>query len=221
IASTAFSDVKRGPVDCTLASTVVDTNGVSFFQASDVGKTLAWDNGFSAKIVTFVTEMEVVLDVDASETIALSSATVWYTDRGGVTTETKRTNTYVSGECGTVAAGGVYEMTRAFLFSAETVARTYKELGWSHTSSTSADTFSLALIADGVGVAVDVGEQLKVTYTLTVTLSPVVSTAVDDPIVTGWATSTGDYIIQQGLIRQVSSSGSGTGVDLLDPGYAN
>ena len=98
--------------------------------------------------------------------------------------ETARTNNYITnptGECGTTTPTATsVELKRTFQFPAGTLDGTYYEVGMSPLPSAGANLFSRALFTtSGVptGVAVTAVQELRVVYTLTVSLSPSAITA--------------------------------------------
>lgn len=106
-----------------------------------------------------------------------------------------RTNAYVAGapNCGTAydRENGIIKMRRTYDFPMETSDQAINEIGfapYNAAPSDTADNYALfSRIVLPVTVSVLTGQQLRVTYELTVTLSPITDTAAS-PAITGWVT---------------------------------
>src|SRR5574337_1884283 len=93
-------------------------------------------------------------------------------DQTQLSSQQKRTNTYLTGSpyCSTVLATNVLKLRRTYDFTAEVGTVNYAEiaLGWSNTGAT--NIFSRILLASVVPV--NSGQQLRVTYELQITITP-------------------------------------------------
>lgn len=106
-----------------------------------------------------------------------------------------RTNAYVAGapNCGTAydRENGIIKMRRTYDFPMETSDKAINEIGFAPRNAAQSDTADiyalLSRIVLPVTVSVLTGQQLRVTYELTVTLSPITDTAAS-PAITGWTT---------------------------------
>lgn len=157
------------------SGTTVTTSG-AFFESGDVGRLLKFDSGEEAYITSFTSAT--VVEVSISRTVSASEFTVWYVDETGHGNQIKATNTYFTegGACGTTVTATGLTHKRTFLFSTESGAVTYNEIGWSE--SNTVNLFGRDLI--GGGVSLSAGQQLEVIVELIVALDPVNPTAVSD-----------------------------------------
>lgn len=103
----------------------------------------------------------------------------------GLGAEVKRTGTLLSSGTGTARyADGRVVYTYTHDFAEETVNQNYSELGWSWSGSAGNNLFSRVLISGGT-VTVLAGQQLRVVYVLTWSVTPYVETA-GTLTVAGW-----------------------------------
>lgn len=178
-------------------STTITASG-SFFTADMVGQLIRFDSG-EERYIASQTGTECVVTV-AVNIAAPTLFTVWAVNQTGLASESKRTNTYLTGtgNCGRTQAGATFTYRRTYDFTAEVSNQNYTELGWSDLGAVAANLNSRALISGGT-VSVLIGQQLRVIYDLSVTVSPSVSTPGVWNI-TGWPVSPatvldGDYIL--------------------------
>lgn len=205
-----------GAITFTRSGTTV-TASASFFESADTGRLLKFDSGKECYL-TYVDGTTATSNL--SGTVAASEGTVYYVNATSHQTEVKRSNTYStdsnangSSWNGTTA---VFSLWRTFLFSAETGSVTYREIGWSHTSTAGANLSGRALLAGG-GDSLVAGQIYKVKVQFDVTLSP--TAAVAFTVSTGlWAGATGQTRIEGVSINGVDANGSG-GAQHLDPGH--
>lgn len=189
-----------GVTTATQALTTVTLAGGAFVftnTATDAGKMIKWDSGQEARIVTVTDATHAVVSV--SQAVGAGEFTVYRTNQVGLTTETKRSNTYFvgSGNCGVSYddVTGKLSGFRTYDFSIEVGAVTYTEVGFSASAVVANNLNSRILLTSGVVLAI--GQQLRVKYTLSVTQSPAVaSSAIAVSPITGWATATGTAKIQ-------------------------
>lgn len=197
------------------AGSTVSLAGGSFTftdTATDAGNTIKWATGEEAQI-TSVTNPTTVI-VNTSTSVGPGTFTVYRTNQTQLTTEVKRTNTYLTGTpyCGSTVTGNLIAMRRTYDFTAEVGTVNYTEVavGWSNTGLT--NIFSRVLLS--VPVSVTAGQQLRVTYQLEVTVLPSASFS-KTAIINGWpvapAVSTdGVEAVQFIGLSQVTTSGSTT-----------
>ena len=207
-----------GITNATQIGGTVTLSGGSFTftdTATDAGNTIKWDTGEEAQI-TSVTNPTTVL-VNTSASVGAGTFTVYRTNQTQLSTQAKRTNTYLTGTpyCGSSLAGNVLSMRRTYDFTAEVGTVNYTEVavGWSSSGLTS--IFSRILLS--VPVSVTAGQQLRVTYQLQVTILPSTSFS-KTAIINGWpvapAVSTNGVEAVQFLgLSQVNTSGGTTTID--------
>lgn len=141
-------------------------------------------------------------------------------------TEVKRTGTLLTSGTGTARyADGRVVYTYTHDFDEETVNQNYSELGWSWSGSAGNNLFSRVLISGGT-VTVLAGQQLRVVYALTWTVTPNTETA-STLTVAGWpvapATTTNGTIAAfgAGLVTMGSNGAVGVGgAEVFEPNLA-
>lgn len=146
--------------------------------------------------------------------VGTGSATPAVTDVG-LQAQVASTSTYLpgAGNCGTTRPNGwTLVMRRTYDFALGAVVGNMAELAFA--DSPTGQIFSRVLIQSGgvpTVVTVTASQQLRVVYTLTVTLAPNVHTPVDVTI-TGWGPTPGNHAIQNTASRHalavVGESGS-------------
>lgn len=171
-----------GTTTASRTGTTVAANG-SIFTTDHVGGVIKWDSGEESYIQSFTSPTEV--ETVDSGAVASGEFTIHRVDLTQHDAETKRSNSYVTGvgNCGTVHNGTTrtVEIFRTFIFTAEAGAVTYNEIGVSHTGTAGANLFARAVISGGVSLAA--GQQLRVLYSLTITLdNPSTLEAITAPI---------------------------------------
>jgi hypothetical protein len=174
------------PTTAAQSGTTVTLVGGSFVftdTATDAGKIIKWDTGEEARISS-VTNPTTVQVANSASVIA-GDFTVYRTNQTGLSSQLKRTNTYLSGTpyTGTTLASNVLQMRRTYDFTAEVGTVNYTEVGpgW-HVSSPTA-IFSRILLT--VPVTVNAGQQLRVTYELQLSVLPATSFS-KTAIIGGW-----------------------------------
>lgn len=196
------------------------TASASFFTVGMVGMLLVADTGEEQYITGFTSDT--IVSVSGSESVSAQLFTVWAVNQTGLSSEVKRTTSYLTGagNCGTTntVGTGTRVLKRTFDFSTEVSPQNYEELGWSYTATPGSNLFSRVLIAGGT-VTVLTSQQLRVVYELTIVVSPITSTP-QTPTITGWpvapaASTDGDYIANaqnfgsdQGGISAVGTAGN-------------
>lgn len=187
-----------GAITATTAgsSTTVTASG-SIFTADHVGQLIKFDSG-EERYIASQTGTACVVTVPVNIT-APTLFTIWAVNQTGLASESKRTNTYLTGtgNCGRTQASNVFTYRRTYDFSAEVGNVNYTELGVSESGTVAANLNTRTLISGGT-VSVLIGQQLRVIYDLVVTFTPASSTPGNWAI-TGWpvapsTTTDGDYI---------------------------
>ena len=181
-----------GAITVTISSEIA-TASAGYFEVADVGRLLKLDSGQEAYIDGFTSSTEVTVTGAIDDTA--SEATVWYVNETGHENELSRTGN-LSGDSGDVSSnfdGTTVEHKRTFIFPEETEARTYREIGWSDSSSVENNLFGRDLIPGG-GDSISPGQQYKVIVRLQIALLPLTQIPVDDVGSGGWDTS-GDMIL--------------------------
>lgn len=199
-----------GAVTASQSGTTV-TASASFFDEDSVGKLIKWDSGEETRITGFTNDTTVT--VADSQTVASDEFTLYRVNQTGLDTESKRSNTYLTGSsnCNTTVVGSVVTMKRTYDFSAESGSVNYAEVGFSWTATAGGNLFSRILLSGGA-VTVLSGQQLRLVYELALTCSPTSAEAIDAAI-TGWpispaTTTEGDQAWQQLGLRVVDTLGA-------------
>jgi len=180
-----------GAITVSITSEVA-TASAGYFEAADVGRLLKLDSGQEVYIDGYTSTTEVT--VTGASDDAASEATIWYVNETGHGSEEVRSSTLADGSSGNGSTwdGSKAEHKRTFIFPTETGALTYREIGWSHTSSAGNNLFGRDLIPGG-GDSIAPGQRYKVTVRLRITPSPI--TQVSIPNVGGTWDTSGDAII--------------------------
>lgn len=200
VAGTGTTPVKVDSGTATASqsgTTVTFSTSVLTSTAIDSGRSIKWDSGEEAMIVTVTDGTTAVVNV--SQTVASGEYTIYNTNQtsmgGGIdatpsVTESKRTNTYVtgSGDCGaTWTSPHIVEQKRTYDFSAESGSVTYTEIGMSRLVTANSASLFMRVLLD-TPISLTAGQQLRLVYILTVTYSPSSTTSYTFPI-TGWPVS--------------------------------
>lgn len=223
-ATPTYTDSGVITIDYNVTTVGRATASAPFFVPGMVGMMIQLNTGEQAYITAFVSNIDVTISNPA--VVAAALGTVWAVNQTGMTTELKRSNTYLAGagNCGTSDVGAARTMRRTYDFSVEVGPVNYAELGWSKSAAAANNLFARALVIGGT-VTVLLGQQLRVVYDLTVTVSPSVSTA-GTYVITNWpiapsVNTDGNYILtgwkgnQQ--MASVSAAGVSTLTNALDP----
>ena len=181
-----------GAVTVSITSEVA-TASANYFEAADVGRLLKLDSGQEAYITGFTSATQVAV-AGASDDSA-SEATIWYVNETGHGNEIVRTDNLGSnsGDNESTWDGSKMEHKRTFIFPTESSPKTYREIGWSHTSSSGGNLLGRDLIPGG-GDSISAGQQYKVEVRLQITISPIVASAVSN-VGTGGFDTSGEAII--------------------------
>lgn len=161
-----------GTTTASQTGTTVTLSGGSFTltdTSTDAGKLIKWDTGEVSRIVTVTSPTE--CEVHISQSVSAGEFTVYRTNQSGLFTESKRTNSYVSGSCGTdILQPHQVEHFRTFDFSVESGSVTYNEVGMSHTATVAANLWCRVKLDTPVSLIS--GQQFRVVYRLRVTYAP-------------------------------------------------
>lgn len=211
-------------------TTVTSVGGtVNFTTDSAVGDMIKWDSGSEARIISITDALNV--EVTPSQSVGSGLYTIYKTSRVGLQTETKRSNTYLTGtgNCGSTQSGTTISGRRTYDFTTESGNVTYTEVGvgWSNTGSTT--VFSRILL--NTPVSLISGQKLRLVYQLDITLTPSTANAKNFPI-SGWpiapsVTTDGSEQIQIIGLSVPNTSGNasvfsvGCANPALDPGCTN
>ena len=145
----------------------------------------------------------------------------------GLGAEVKRTGTLLASGTGTARySDGRVVYTYTHDFTEETVNQNYTELGWSWNASAGNNLFSRVLISGGT-VTVLAGQQLRVVYALTFSVTPYAETA-GTLTLAGWpiapaTTTDGTFAVSGYAFATMGSDGGiGTnGSEVLEPALAS
>lgn len=176
-----------GAITVSITSEVA-TASANYFEAADVGRLLKLDSGQEVYIDGYTSGTEV--SVTGADDAAASEATIWYVNESGHGNELVRTSNLGtdSGDVSNSWDGNEVEHKRTFIFPVEESARTYKEIGWSHTNNAGNNLLGRDLIPNG-GDSISPGQQYKVIVKLYIALSPLTQTAVASVGSGGWDTA--------------------------------
>jgi hypothetical protein len=215
--TTPTNDTVDPATTFTQAGTTVTLSGGTYNftdTGTDAGKTIVWLDGtpgfVTARIVTVTSPT--VCEVNTNVSQAGAAVHVYRTNQVGLTTEVVRTDDYLtdSGDCETVKSGATVTHKRTFIFPAEAAPITYTELGISQTAAVGNNLFSRILLPVPVYLAAT--QQLKVAYSLQITVSPATPNAKTANVV-GWpvapsVTTDGEEQIQYYGLAVVHESGA-------------
>ncbi len=209
----------------TISAGTVTISTIGFLNgdSTDVGKTIKLTtSGNLYTITSAISTTQCV--VTPNDTIGPDQFIVYNTNQTGLTSEstlpgptTKRTQTYLTGapNCQTVTQGAVTVMTRTFDFVAETGPITYNEVGFSTVSTIGSNLFSRVKLP--AGVPLTSGQQLRVQYSVSVTVSPVTPQTYGVSPIIGWNTATGTFQHILVPLKFVSTSGiTAQGLNTVD-----
>lgn len=176
VLGTGTAPTKRdsGAATVTISGEVA-TASANFFQAGDVGRLLKVDSGQEVYISGYTSETEVAVAGAADE--AASEFTIWYVNATGHETEVRRISTVSATDSswnGTQAM-----LSRTFTGPVESTARTYREIGWSGTSTVGNNLLGRDLIPGG-GDSIAPGQQYRVTVRFFIGITPIEPTAFDN-----------------------------------------
>lgn len=203
------------PATGTAGTFTNDTPGTfNFTTNSSVGDYIQMTSGADAGTEVRITSVTDANNVDYTPAVNLASGefTVFHTSQTGLTSEIKRTSTYLTGagNCGSSFSGVTVTLRRTFDFTVEVGAVTYNEIGISHTATVGSNLFSRILLSSGVNLVA--GQSLRVIYDLDVSVGPTTSVPTTFAI-TGWPVSPstsldGDYQVTRPGINGIGVNGA-------------
>lgn len=172
--------VDSGSTSAFQNSTTVTANA-SIFTADHAGWLIVWDNGAQALIQTYTNATEV--EVDKNQTVGSGPFTLYRVNADELVNETDRLTTLVTGAayCGYTQVGGVLTLYRTW--DAGPVVgspRDYTEVGVSWSNTGPGNLFSRLNLVDAP-FTVLVGQRLRLTYQLVLTLTPAYNPATAAP----------------------------------------
>jgi len=188
--------------NATLAGGTISSDA-PFFDPSDVGAELEWDDGTRAIITSYSSSSTVYTDATGS---ASGHFIKYNTQDTALSVETKRTNTKLTGvgNCGTAQVANQFQFRRTFDFTIEVAPQNYTEVGFSWAAAGASTTFARVLLPGPVFV--DIGQQLRVTYELRITLNPG-SPISRSAAISGWTGTTGTEQAQISYMGTVNTDG--------------
>jgi len=192
------TELLSGSETATLSTGTVTISQTGFLagDSSDVGRTIKLTSGGTYLVIAAISATQCT--VTPADTTSPDNFTIYNTNQTGLTSEStlpgpssKRTQTYLTGapDCQTVTTGATTLMTRTFDFAAETGSITYNEVGFSATQNLGNNLFSRIKLPSGVPLTI--GQQLRVQYSLSVTVSPITPLTFSSSPIIGWPSATG------------------------------
>lgn len=167
----------NGTITATQAGSIVTLSTTdTYFSAGDVANMLKWTGGNSderritaALNGTQVTVTPVTTNANGG---AASTFHTFHTNQTGLSIETKRSSTYLTGSpnCGSFRDGNLFRSRRTFDFTAEASPITYREVGVAWASS-GANTHFARLVLPAP-VALVTAQQVRVVYELNLWMNP-------------------------------------------------
>jgi hypothetical protein len=158
-----------GTITFTRAGGVI-TASAGFFDSSDVGRILKWDTGEEVYITGF-SGSSTSVTCASGPSIPAAPGTIWYVNRSGLV-EQVGVFTTIAGAGDTNFNGSTIgpnqtTMKRTLISGVQGAPVTITELGWGRQYGAGARIFGIDTLA--VPIALGVGQQLRVTISLTVT----------------------------------------------------
>lgn len=189
------TEADGGAATISIVSGTVTVSTIGFLAGgvTDTGKTIKLTgSGNTYLIVAPISTTQ--CSVAPTDSIGPENFIIYNTNQTALTAETDppgRTQTYLTGapNCQTVTSGNVTTHTRTFDFLAEAGPVTYNEVGFSHLGTGGSNLFSRVKLPSGVPLTA--GQQLRVQYSLAVTITPITPLTYGVSPVIGWNTGTG------------------------------
>lgn len=180
---------------CDVAGNVILSSGFGTYSfdliaPGDFNNIIKWDNTGFEGMLTTLTDGKHALVTPAPVVPQTGSFIIYRTNWSTLESEAKRTSDYLgfTPYCSTSLFGNLLVHQRTWNFSAEIVATTYHEMGvgWSTTLNDTAGggTVFARFLLHAV-TAVNIGEQLRLTYQLRIIVDPSVDRSKSASI-TGW-----------------------------------
>lgn len=234
---TTPTEVDGGATTATIVTGTVTISDVGYLagDSTDVGKSLKMTGSGNVYVITgAISTTQCGVSPASSE--GPGAFYIYNTNQTGLTSEStggggasKRTSTYLTGapNCQTVTSGAVTRFTRTFDFAAEIGSITYNEIGFAKTSTVGSNLFSRIKLASGV--ALTVGQQLRVQYSVSATVSPVTPQTYATSPILNWATATGTlqhiavpfgYVVTDGSVSTAQNAVDGLWYVGIEPNAA-
>jgi hypothetical protein len=207
------SDSGVETVNIVSGTATISTIGFLAGDATDVGKTIKLDTSGNTFLVTGFTSTT-QCTVSPSSTIGPDTFIIYNTNQTGLTTEitggggaSRRTSTYLTGapNCQTVTTGAVTVLTRTFDFSVETGPNSCNEVGFASTSTVGSNLFSRIKLPSTASLTA--GQQLRVKYSVSVTVSPITPQTIGSSPVVGWPAATGTLQCEEIPVAFIQTNG--------------
>lgn len=167
-------------------TSVTRSSGSDTFSAGDVGKRIKFATGEQAKITAYTNSTTITVSV--SRTVAAAALTVYNTNQTGLATFTKGTTTLSSESGANIttfnSSTGEVVHRRTYIFSAESGAVNYTEIAVGASATHNTSVFSRVLLDSPASVGT--GQQLRLTYEVTMNDSQAPGANVRELAITGW-----------------------------------
>jgi hypothetical protein len=182
------NSIDSGATNASQGATTVTASGgsINFTTDAAVGDVIKWDGGATANVVSITDSTHLVADV--SQTVGSGHFIIWKTAQTGLQTETRRSNTYLtgSGNCGSTIVSNAVQLKRTIDFPTEVGPVTYTEIGFSPVVTPSTSVFSRILLS--VPISIASGQRIRLVYQLNVSLTPT-SPVSKTAAIGGWPVS--------------------------------
>jgi hypothetical protein len=218
---TTVTELDSAADTCTITAGAVLLSSIGYLTgtSADVGKTIKLDtSGNNYRITAFGSTT--ACTVSPADTIGPDTFILYNTNQVGLDTEVKRTSTYLTGlpNCQTVTIINTTTCTRTFDFSAEAGPIGYNEIGFSPSASAGSNIFSRIKLPSTVNLIA--GQQLRVKYSVSTSVTPYVPQIYGVSPIVGWASATGQMQAEWIPMWYVDSSGNITsGNNTVDGKY--
>lgn len=201
----------------------ITTNGTASYSSLVQIGDVVIDQDQSQSLVTGVSGSYLsVSGSSGSRTFATPKTfTIWKTSQTGLQGESKRSNTYYTGQtgsiwnCGSVVSASTATLRRTYTFAVETQTQSYQEVGVSWSGTANGPVFSRVMLPQTVSLSP--AQQLRLTYDLVTTYGPTVSSSkiisiAGWPVAPSTSTSGTESQIQSFTPAIVDSNGGNTGL---------
>jgi len=219
---TTATEVSSGADTITIAAGTATLSNTGYLtgDANDIGRSFKLTtSGNVYKITNYVNTTQCVVSPGSTE--GPDNFTLYQTNQTGLTTEVKRTNTWLTGapNCQTITVTNLTTLTRTYDFSAESGSVTYNEVGFARTGTAGANLFSRIKLPSGVPLTA--GQQLRLKYSLQIGVAPTSPLTYGSSPIVGWASGTGTLQCHQIPIGYINTNGNGnlSGNNSIDSKY--
>lgn len=217
VAGTGTTDtqIDSGVTTASQTGTTVTLSGGSFVftnTATDAGRYIKWDTSEEARIVSVTSPTQA--EVHVSQSVSAAEFTFLLTNQTGMTSESKRTSTCLTGAGNTDVdrtnvATGIIVVRRTFDFTAEAGSVTYNEVGFSWSNTVAANLFSRIKLTSPVPLVTD--DVFRVVYELNFLLTPYAPTATNVTFAGDWGVQAGTLMKGNDGLNGLNASGSTLG----------